>query len=356
MMSNDYIGWKMFDTVTIVSRPITKWNYETHENIATGECQGFLVDPKNKKQIESALSWGTSYEYEYTTNEDGQRICIDKHEVKPEQHTYDNKGFTLELSEAAEQSSQGGKLSFWNCWITAPDGKKFLVGIAADLLLDVLKSTTVINGVVQEKLMFARCKGGVGMLCETMDSYKDALKDESARKKSSKGKTSKHKIGHVYATLTQKNVYLGNFYQWYEEIREVRPDKYYPYREADQVVGFRKLDKPIELKWFPTYYEDKDAEYYVKHFGMYQCEEKLPARRKGDYEPLELPNLDKCIEKICERHRETIDNYLQAKSKGLTMSRYINTQEIGISTSSTEYTMPLHQRELLIEFGYRIED
>lgn len=53
-MSNEYKGWKLFDTVTIVSRPITKWNYETHENIATGECQGFLVDPTNKKQLEAA--------------------------------------------------------------------------------------------------------------------------------------------------------------------------------------------------------------------------------------------------------------------------------------------------------------
>ena len=48
MMADNYIGWKMFDTVTIVSRPITKWNYETCENIATGECQGFIVDTKNK--------------------------------------------------------------------------------------------------------------------------------------------------------------------------------------------------------------------------------------------------------------------------------------------------------------------
>ena len=194
------------------------------------------------------------------------------------------------------------------------------------------------------------------MLSESMNSYKDAVNDEYHRKNKSTGKTTKHKIGYVYETLTQKNVYLGNFYQWYEEIWEVKPSEYFPYREANQLVGFRKLDKPIELKWFPTYYEDKDDDYYIKHFGMYQCEEKLPARHEGDYEPVELPNLDKCVEKICEDHRETIDRYLHAKSQGLTMSRYIDNREIGISTSSTEYTMPLHQRELLIEFGYRIED
>ena len=69
--------------------------------------------------------------------------------------------------------------------------KSVLIGIAANLLLDVLKSTTVINGVVQEKLMFARCKGGVGMLSESMNSYKDAVNDEYQRKNKSTGKTTK---------------------------------------------------------------------------------------------------------------------------------------------------------------------
>ena len=355
MMSNDYTGWKLFDKITIVAKPQEVWDKDNYCWKTTDEHQGYIVDPSNKKQLESAIKWGTITRFNYEEI-CGKRECTGSYEIKPDAFTFDNKDFTLELCDAADKSCEGGKLSFWNCWVTASSGQRFLVGIAANLLLDVLKSTTVINGVVQEKLMFARCKGGVGMLCETMDSYKDALKDESARKNSSKGKTSKHKIGHVYATLTQKNVYFGNFYQWYEEIWELKPSDYFPYREANQLVGFRKLDKPIELKWFPTYYEDKDAEYYVKHFGIYQCEEKLPARREGDYKPIELPNLDRCIEKICERHRETIYQYQRAKSKGLTMSRYIDNREIGISTSSTAYTMPLHQRELLIEFGYRVED
>ena len=354
-MADKYTGWKLFDKITIVARARTYWDSEAYCWKESDESQGYIVDPANKKQLESARRWGTVTRYNYE-EVDGKRQCTGSYDIPPEEYTYENKDFILELCDAADNSCEGGKLSFWNCWITAADGKRFLVGIAANLLLDVLKSTTVINGVVQEKLMFARCKGGVGMLSQNMNSYKDAVRDETARKNSSKGKTSKHRIGHVYSTLTQNNVYLGNFYRWYEEIWEVRPDKCFPYREANQLVGFRKLDKPVELKWFPTYYEDKDAEYYVKHFGMYQCEEKLPARREGDYEPIELPNLDTCIEKICERHREKIDDYLRAKSKGLTMSRYIDNREIGISTSSTEYTMPLHQRELLIEFGYRIED
>ena len=354
-MADNYIGWKMFDTVTIVSRPITKWNYETHENIATGECQGFLVDPKNKKQLESALCWGTSYEYEYFTDEHGQRSVKERREVKPEQYTYDNKGFTLELSEAAEQSSQGGKLSFWNCWITAPDGKKFLIGIAANLLLDVLKSTTVINGVVQDKLMFARCKGGVGMLSESMNSYKDALADEYARKSKSKGKTTKHKIGYVYETLTQHNLYAGDFYRWYEPVYEEKESNYYPYRKASQLVGFKKLDKPVKVMWFPTYYSDKSIDWHVEHFGSYALETKLPARKEG-IKIDEYIDLQKCLDKIEKRHVDAYEEWARAKRKGLYMSNYIYEWEIGISLNSEEYTMPQSTRQYVTAHGYRIKD
>ena len=206
-MADKYTGWKLFDKITIVARARTYWDDNAYCWKEADESQGYIVDPSNKKQLEAARRWGTVTRYNYE-EVDGKRQCTGSYDIPPEEYTYENKDFILELYDAANKSCEGGKLSFWNCWIIASDGKRFLVGIAADLLLDVLKSTTVINGVVQEKLMFARCKGGVGMLCETMDSYKDALKDESARKNSSKGKTSKHKIGHVYSTLTQKNVYL----------------------------------------------------------------------------------------------------------------------------------------------------
>ena len=114
-MSNDYKGWKLFDKVTIVAKQMTRWNYETYETIYTDEYQGFIVDTKNKKQLETAIRWGTITKYHYE-DVDGKRTCTGSTNIPPEQYTYDNKGFTLELSEAAEQSSQGGKLSFWNCW------------------------------------------------------------------------------------------------------------------------------------------------------------------------------------------------------------------------------------------------
>jgi hypothetical protein len=353
-MTDNYVGWKMFDTVTIVSKPITRWNYETYENVATDECQGFIVDTKNKKQLESAIRWGTTTKYHYE-EVDGKRTCTGSTNIPPEQYTYDNKGFTLELSEAAEQSSQGGKLSFWNCWITAPDGKKFLIGIAANLLLDVLKSCDVKNGVVQEPLMFARCKGGVGMLSESMNSYKDAVNDEYQRKNKSTGKTTKHKIGYVYETLTQKNLYAGDFYRWYEPVYEVKPVHYYPYNDARQLVGFKKLDKPVKLMWFPTYYSNKSIDCHVEHFRCYELHTKLPARKEG-IKIDEYIDLQKYIDEIEKKHVDDYEEWTRAKSKGLYMSKYITEDEIGLSLNAEEYTMPQTTRQYVTACGYWVKD
>ena len=352
-MADNYKGWKLFDKVTIVTKQIINWDYKQCRNIETGEYQGFIVDSTNKKQLETARRWGefTHYHYEEI---DGKRTCTGSEVIPPEEYTYDNKDFTLELSESAEGSSQGGKLSFWNCWITASDGKRFLIGIAADLLLDVLKSTTVINGVVQEKLMFARCKGGVGMLSENMNSYKDALNDESTRKNNSKGKTSKHKVGYVYETLTQKNVYLGEFYRWYEPIYGEKAVSYYPYHKANQLLGFRKLDKPVVVKWFPAYYEDESVDYYISHFGSWNLEDKLPSR-KETIQMTELPDKEKCIEKIDDDFYNCYTDLIECQKKGLTRSNYINSEHVGLSTNKEEYTLPEATKIYILESGYILE-
>ena len=224
-MADGYTGWKLFDKVTIVAKKMLAYDYKTGETTDKGNVQGYLVDPTNKKQLEAARNWGTTYKSIYE-EVDGKRQFVDKEIIEPDEYTYDNDGFTLELHNSAEGSSQGGKLSFWNCWITAPDGNRFLIGIAADLLLDVLKSNTVINGVVQNKLMFARCHGGVGMLSKSMNSYKDAVKDECIKKKMSSGKTKKLFPGHIYETMTEQNIYVGKMYQWYEEVWDERQVDY----------------------------------------------------------------------------------------------------------------------------------
>ncbi len=348
-MAKEYTGWKLFDEVIIVAKPRHSYNYKTGETETLKDCQGYLVDPSNKKQLENAISWATTYDYEYKTDENGKRICTGRTPILPEQFTYDNDGFELELHTSAGGSSQGGKLSFWNCWITAPDGKRFLIGIAADLLLDVLKSCTVVNGRVQDKLMFTRCHGGVGMLSKSMDSYKDAVNDETIKKRMSRGKTSKHQVGHVYETATEKNIYFGKFYRWYEPIME--KDGWRSY--YDKCVGFKKLEKPLEFVYFPDYYDNKNKMSDYNDGYMWRCREKAPARRESDI-VIELDITMEDIIKKFETHNFW-DSYESSKKVDRPY-RSINAQCIGLSTSNTEYTMPDELRKALIELRYRIED
>lgn len=354
-MADNYTGWKLFDKVTVVAKPRKSYNYRTGETETLENCQGYVVDPNNKKQLENAIKWATTYEYTYEEDENGNKKCTGSIAVPPEQFTYDNDGFELELYKSADGSSQGGKLSFWNCWITAPDGHRFLIGIAADLLLDVLKSSTVVNGVVQDKLMFARCKGGVGMLSPNMSSYKDALKDEASRKNNSRGKTSKHKIGYVYETLTQKNLYAGDVYRWYEPIYEEKESNYFPYHKANQLVGFKKLAKPVKLMWFPTYYENESIDWHVEHFGSYELETKLPARKEG-IKVDQLPDLQKCIDKIEKNYEDAYKERIDVKQRGLSMATYVDTRVIGLSVNSEEYTLPSCILSYIKLLGYKIEE
>ena len=123
----EYKGWSLYDKVIIVERK----GY-TEKDIS----QGYVVDPKNKKSLKSARGWATTYKYDEDHNPvrdaDGRMV-----EVEPEEFLLDNEGFKVKLSESANGSSQGGKLSFWNCIISKGD-KQWLIGINAELLLHLL--------------------------------------------------------------------------------------------------------------------------------------------------------------------------------------------------------------------------
>ncbi len=350
MTTNGYTGWKLFDKVTIVAKKIFAYDYKTDTTNDTGDVQGYIVDPSNKKQLETARSWGTTHNREHFTDENGHRGAGELITNVPEEYTYDNEGFTLEMYSSAENSSQGGKLSFWNCWITAPDGKRFLIGIAADLLLDVLKNSTVIKGVVQDKLMFARYNGNVGMLSKSMDSYQDALNDAAIKKKMARGKTSKHQVGHVYETATERNVYGGKFYRWYEPFSEDETSRSSFYSDRD---GFRKLKNPVELVYFPRYYEGKNKMSDYNDGDLWECREKAPARHESDI-VVDVDITMNDVIKAIEIHNFW-DKYENNKKRPK-YYRHVAFSCIGLSTSSTEYTMPEDLRRALIELGYKVVD
>ena len=205
----DYNGWTLYDEIILVIKD-EKYRYGKYEY-----PQAYVVNNKDKKQLNSALNWGRVKQYQY--DESGKPIKDEKGYtqyiiLEPKQVVLKNEGFTVELLDSAGSSTQGGKLSFWNCLISHED-IKCVVGINADILLDALLQNTFINGKCKNTFSFARKSGNVGILSNNMKEYQQAIEDMQAKKNIGKGKTTKWQIGRNYKTLTYNDTYLGKVYK-----------------------------------------------------------------------------------------------------------------------------------------------
>lgn len=186
--------------------------------------QGYVVDADNKDMLESAMNWakcpkrkedGAGYEY-----------------IEGIQHIFENGKFKVSLAKAAGGSSQGGKLSFWNCIITCPDNQQFLIGINSEFLIEFLLNNTVVNGVCDADIFLGRISGNVGIFTKNMPSYEQFLEDESTRKLYAK-KTSNYKPGDIVSTLTTESIiYLGT--------AETRFDAKYNYSKGYVIHIYKK--------------------------------------------------------------------------------------------------------------------
>lgn len=162
--------------------------------------QAYVVEDGNENQLESAKGWAKTIRYEKDSHKSQviEGIC----------HKYKNGKFYIKLKESADRSSQGGKLSFWNCIITCPDKKEFLIGINADILVEFILNNTLEFDECDEPVYFGRVSGNVGVFTKNMPSYKQFLADEKQRDDCKKA-TTKYEVGDVVKTLTTESLYLG---------------------------------------------------------------------------------------------------------------------------------------------------
>lgn len=239
-----YKGIKIEDEVIIVEK-----QNDLH--------QGYLVSKNSKEQLETALRWAECEVHKL--DKDGNPIvkfwkwqnekkvyfedstgCYHEYEWETKSgivHEYKNGKFKLSLSMSALGSSQGGKLSFWNCTITAPDEKKFLIGINSDCLLSLLSSTTFVNGQCQADLWLGRIKNNVGAFTETMDEFIQGKKDQAIRDIK---KTSKYEAGAIL--LPSHEVYCGKFNKWFDIYKR----RNYA-RTTDYIINIFSTPKPAYL-------------------------------------------------------------------------------------------------------------
>ena len=133
------------------------------------------------------------------------------------EYEFKNGEFTFSLCDPAHGSSQGGKLSFWNCLITI-DGNSFLIGISSEILCELLKNNTFINGTCKEKVYLGRINGSVGAFTSSMDLFKKGQEDEKIRNEK---KTTTYVPGDFVYTLKEERIYLGEGYKYFELARSI---------------------------------------------------------------------------------------------------------------------------------------
>lgn len=200
--------------------------------------------PENVIIVEN--KYGQGYVVSEGSSLDNARNWAERSDWEPKEYKYKNGTFTLRVTNAAGHSSQGGKLSFWNCQIRTEDEKEFLIGISSDCLAELITNNTLINGKCQNKIYFAKYKGNqTYAITENMPSYKVALKDKQLRETK---KTSKYEVGSVVSGLTVNRMYAGVVYEYIKTYRTTWQYKYA--NRIDMLVVINK--NPIKYYWMPN--------------------------------------------------------------------------------------------------------
>ena len=252
----DYQGYKLIDKIMLICKD--KAEHEEsgdycRSNHYKNIYQAYLVDPSNKNQLKAAQRWAewTEYGPSHKNAETGKWEREYEIPHKPVEFEFENNGFELELLDCAGGSSQGGKLSFWNCIVTK-DNNSFVIGINSDMLLDLLKNASFEKGKCQSSLIFITQKGKVGMTVEGSETYKQCIKDKELMSTFKKTQTSKFTFGDKVSTATINEVYLGPITKYYEF--DIGQNNRYRRNVCYSYCTLRKLAKPVThylFDWYP---------------------------------------------------------------------------------------------------------
>lgn len=278
----DYKGYKLLDKIMLVCREEATHEDSNGANGGNSYYQAYLVDPANAKQRESARHWAKWIEYgPHYKNDKGEWTRDYEITHAPVEFEFENNGFTLELLDCAGGSSQGGKLSFWNC-LVKKDNKTFKIGINSDMLLDLLKNAVFDKGTCQSSLIFITQNGKVGMTAEGSDTYKQCIADRDLKKMLKDSQVSKFEFGDILKTTTIEEVYLGTVYRYYAFDPGQNPNRYTRYYDFRDCT-LTKLAKPIKYHVFDTIYKqtklsDFSDSYNVARYSYPDFKKSCPKR------------------------------------------------------------------------------
>jgi len=222
-------------------------------------------------------------------------------------HYFDNDEFTLEIVACPENSSQGGKLSFWICKITTKDNYSFCTNINSLLLEYLLKECDFKKGVCQDKVFFVRNKSQLGLITKNGELYQQLLASDYMRD-NPKAKTDKYVPGDIVETLRDKYIYHGSLFEKFAIARPLWVSS----ANYTYVVTIHK--KPIERYFYlsKSLWFDK----YVNDIGLYEwsCGKDIKTKYfiTGHQE---ITDLDKSIDEYFDNDwiKEKFDGSEKAK-------------------------------------------
>lgn len=279
----NYQGIKISNKIIIVERTENELAVNTWRKDVYSANQGYVVDVGNKKMLATAKEWAKWSQYmvqwhKDMTPEQKKEYDNSYREYEGVINEYDNGTFELTLDESADRSTVGGKLSFWNCILKAPDGKRFLIGINSELLLHLLKSNTFVNGKCERKVWLGRVWGNqVGAFTENMEEFKQSKVDEQLRNTK---KTKVYNVGDIVETLTNKELYLGEFYIYCKKY--VKYNNYYSYSCGSDEQLYMLLDKPIKVYVYSNLYFDKDGNVVTDNHSEYKYSTFYLRKKKAE--------------------------------------------------------------------------
>ena len=153
--------------------------------------KAYVVEHDNKNMTRAAMAWANGHGV-----------------ASPKVVRTANEGFTVRIVGTWYDQFRGQE-SLWPCLFEKEGMEPFVTGINPNDLFELMERSTLVNGRADEMVFFARRNGQLVVLHEQMASYQE-FRDTIARKKLvSTGKTTKWKIGHVYATMRNRDVMLG---------------------------------------------------------------------------------------------------------------------------------------------------
>lgn len=215
--------------------------------------KAYIVFGDNKKSLENARIWAGENAIEKTISGTTE--------------------FTFEILECAGRSSQGGKLSFWNCRITNSDQNiDVSVGINSEILCWILQESTFVKGVCQGNVILSKYDGQLGVVCKGTESYNEAIQSQCNKNNLKKGKTTKWEKGFEYRTQNTSDIWIGDAYK-----PLIRNSNYFNKITYD----LRNLGKKFHVIMETSFVENGSASDSIwKHNTKFV--KSFPSRQKND--------------------------------------------------------------------------